>query len=170
MPLGAADGEPVNADMAAVLGKIPSGLFIVTARSADGRETGLLASWVQQAAFEPPMLTVAINGKRYLNDWLLQSPGLGVNVLAEEQKDLLKHFAAGFEPDAAAFAGLNVVRGETGVPLLADALGYLEGRVVSQMTTGDHTIYAVELIHAGLHATDSSRRPWVHLRKNGLRY
>lgn len=157
-------------DIAAVLGRIPSGLFILTARSADGRETGLLASWVQQASFAPPMITVAVNAKRYLHGWFETAPMVGLNLIAEGQKDLLKHFGAGFEPGEPAFEGLHVTRGVTGVPLLRDALGGLEGMIVGQLTTGDHVIYAVEVTAALVGPTLGVATPWVHLRKNGLKY
>ena len=42
-----------------VLGRVPSGIFILTVGTGD-RATGMLASWVMQAGFEPPMVTVAV--------------------------------------------------------------------------------------------------------------
>ncbi len=42
--------------LAAAVAKIPSGLAVLTA-THKGRSTGMLASWVQQASFEPLMLT-----------------------------------------------------------------------------------------------------------------
>lgn len=154
----------------AVLGRTPSGLFILTARAADGRETGLLASWVQQASFEPPMVTVAVNRKRYVHDWLGESPQVALNLVGEGQKQFLKHFGAGFEPGAPAFDGLTIRRGETNVPLLADALGYLEGHVRGQLETGDHVVYAVEIVAAGQGPGFAATPPWVHVRKNGFNY
>jgi flavin reductase (DIM6/NTAB) family NADH-FMN oxidoreductase RutF len=154
----------------AVLGRTPSGLFILTTRAADGRETGLLASWVQQASFEPPMVTVAVNRRRYLHDWLDDSPEIALNLVGEGQKQFLKHFGAGFEPGAPAFEGLQIRRGETGVPLLAEALGYLEGSVRGRMETGDHVVYAVEVVGAGEGPGFSQTPPWVHVRKNGFNY
>src|SRR3954470_14756244 len=62
--------EELQKSVGAVLGRTPSGLFVISAADADGRETAMLASWVQQASFSPPMVTVALNRKRYLNDWL----------------------------------------------------------------------------------------------------
>ncbi len=170
MPGEAMIGDSGLRTISTVLGRIPSGLYIVTAQLPDGQQTGLLASWVQQASFEPPMLTVAVNQKRYLNSWLEISPVLGVNVIAEEQKDLLKHFGTGFEPGINAFEGIAVQYGVTGTPLLTSALGYLEGEVVSHMATGDHTIYALQVTGAGEGAAFSTAKPWVHLRKNGLKY
>ncbi|MBI1346411.1 hypothetical protein GC163_08980 [bacterium] len=168
MSTGPADTAPT--ELAAVLGRLPSGLVILTARLPDGRETGLLASWVQQASFSPPMVTVAVNAKRYLHDWLLESPFVGLCLIGENQKQFLKHFGAGFEPDQPAFVGQNVSRGATGVPWLTDALGCLEGQVVNQMATGDHVIYAVELTGALAGPELGSIGPWVHIRKNGLKY
>ena len=50
----------------AALGKIPSGVFIATSIQ-DGEEVGMLASFVEQAGFNPPMITVAIGVDRRLN-------------------------------------------------------------------------------------------------------
>ena len=66
----------------AVLGRTPSGVFILTASDGGGRETGMLASWVQQASFDPPAVTVAINSKRYLNDWLDTCPRMVLNLVS----------------------------------------------------------------------------------------
>ena len=108
-----------------VLGRIPSGVFILTASDGNGHETGMLASWVQQAAFEPPMVTVVVNSKRFLNDWLQQEPKVALSLIGETRTEFLKHFGRGFEADQPAFEGLNISRGSNGLPILADAIGYL---------------------------------------------
>src|SRR5258706_383723 len=52
-------------ELALALGRVPSGLFILTV--CDGqRETGMLASWVQQCSFEPPQVSVAVKHGRDL--------------------------------------------------------------------------------------------------------
>ena len=60
--------DPSDA-LAAALGRIPSGLFVLTATSG-GAETGMLASWVQQCSFDPPQVTVAVNKERDVLDAL----------------------------------------------------------------------------------------------------
>jgi flavin reductase (DIM6/NTAB) family NADH-FMN oxidoreductase RutF len=143
---------------------------VVTAADAAGRETGMLASWVQQASFAPPMMTVALNRKRYLNDWLDEAPRLAISFLGESHRDLLKHFAAGFAPDEPAFAGVEIARGATGLPLLARALGYVEGNIASRLACGDHAVYAVESSGAGCAESLAHERPMVHIRSNGFKY
>lgn len=154
----------------AVLGRTPSGLFILTACGPDGAETGMLASWVQQASFEPTMVTVAVNRKRYINDWMQADSPVALSLLGESQKQLLGHFAKGFEPDAAAFEGIDVARSPAGCPALAGALGWLEGRVTGRLDAGDHVVYLISLTAAGSSDALESERPWVHIRKNGFNY
>lgn len=156
--------------IASVLGRTPSGVFILTAKHVDGRETGALVSWVQQASFAPPMVTVAVNQKRFLHDWFRESPSVVLNLVGESQKFFLKQFGAGFGPDEPAFDGMTIKHTEAGVPILTDALGYLAGVVKSQLETGDHVIYAVEITAAGLGPDFDSGKPMVHIRKNGFNY
>ena len=81
-----------------------------------GRSTGMLASWVQQAGFDPPMLTVAVRRDRYVADWIAASGRFTLNQVAAGDKPLLKHFGRGFGPDEAAFDGVAAPRrlGATG--------------------------------------------------------
>ena len=96
--------DAANQAVGQVLGRIPSGVFILTAADAEGRETGMLASWVQQAGFEPPCITVGVNHDRYLNGWLEQNPYVALNLVGDGQFEWLKHFGKGFEPDEDAFS------------------------------------------------------------------
>ena len=56
----------------------------------------MLASWVMQAGFEPPMVSVAIKLGRYVCDWLTEGQPFVLNLVGEGQKELLKHFCQGF--------------------------------------------------------------------------
>jgi len=150
----------------AVLGRVPSGLFILTARHKK-EETGMLTSWVMQAGFEPPMVTVAVRRDREIARWLGASEPFVLNVLGENQKKLLSHFARGFAPGESAFNGVEVVRTTHNLPALTDALGYLECQPKSHVDSTDHRIFLAEVV-AGKMSGDG--QPYVHIRKNGLRY
>lgn len=152
-----------------VLGRIPSGVFILTCANSDGQETGMLASWVQQAAFEPQQVTVAVNGSRYLNQWLKDDTVVGLNLVSKSGGSLLGHFGKGFPPEADAFDGLET-EVVAGVRVLKDAMGYLIGKVVSRMITGDHVVYLVELSEAGQSDDFDTQEPMVHIRKSGGHY
>ncbi|OWK42279.1 Diflavin flavoprotein [Fimbriiglobus ruber] len=148
------------------LGRIPSGLFVVTARrGAD--ETGMLASWVQQCSFDPPQVTIAVRKGRYVLDWLTDGAAVGVNVIPEGQKALVAHFGKGFAPEEPAFAGLDVDRAEGAAPLLKAALAVLDCRVVDRLDAGDHVLVVAKVVGGGIH---QDGKPTVHVRKNGLNY
>ncbi|MDA1015921.1 MAG: flavin reductase family protein [Planctomycetota bacterium] len=166
----ASETNPQQETIGRVLGRIPSGVFIVTASDGDGRETGLLASWIQQAGFAPPTISVAVNRSRYLNDWLAKNPRLVINIVGDNQFEFLKHFGKGFEADQAAFEGLTLGRATNGLPVLLDAIGFLEGSVTVRIESGDHTIYLVEIENAGAHVSLDETKPYVHVRKNGFGY
>src|SRR5690554_1181470 len=65
--------ENLKKQVAQALGQIPSGCFVMTAAHG-GKATGILASWVQQASFDPPMVTVAVKHGRPIQE-LLESSG-----------------------------------------------------------------------------------------------
>ena len=156
--------------IARVLGRIPSGLSILTARNDAGQETGMLVSWVQQAAFDPPLITVVLNRERYVHEWLDRTQCAALNLIGETQQALISHFGKGFKPGEAAFEDVPIHRGESGVPLLSGALGFLEGRLAGKLPAGDHVVYLLEILGAGIGPESAGERPFVHLRKNGFRY
>ena len=97
-------------------------------------------------------------------------PRVVLNLVGESQKQFLGHFGRGFEPDQPAFEGLEVTRSKGGLPVLAEALGWMEGTVSAQADAGDHTVYIVQIEAAGAGPALETEKPWVHIRKNGLGY
>ncbi|MDY3557266.1 flavin reductase family protein [Gemmata sp. JC717] len=152
--------------LAAALGRIPSGLFVLTVRSGD-RETGMLASWVQQCSFNPPQISAALNNQRYALEWLNVGATFVVNVIPEGGKTLVAHFGKGFEPDEPAFTGLDARRDALAPPVLLAAHAYLVCRVANRVAVGDHTLVIGEVTAGGIL---QDAKPTVHTRKNGLRY
>jgi flavin reductase (DIM6/NTAB) family NADH-FMN oxidoreductase RutF len=153
-------------DYLPVLGRIPSGIYILTIGQGE-RTTGMLASWVMQAGFAPPMVTVAVRQGRYVANWLKDGEPFVLNCVAQDQKHLLKHFGAGFEPGQPAFEGLVTKVAPNGVPTLAEALGHLECRPGSHIDSGDHHIFLAEITGGVLH---HEAPPMVHIRKTGAHY
>jgi flavin reductase (DIM6/NTAB) family NADH-FMN oxidoreductase RutF len=148
------------------LGRVPSGIFILTIGAGD-RATGMLASWVMQAGFEPPMVSVAVRRDRYVAEWLARGEPFVLNIVGEGQKHLLKHFGSGFEPGEPAFAGLETVDANNGVPALADAAGRLECVPEKHVDSGDHRVFLAR-VTAG--AAGNDLPPTVHIRRSGAHY
>ncbi len=122
---------PMSEAIAQVLGRIPSGLFVLTVRHEE-RDGGMLASWVMQAGFEPPMVSVAVRSDRHLAAWLTAGSPFALHILPTGDKSLLKHFSRGFEPDEPVLEGLDFERGPHGVAVLKGTVGHMRmhpGRV-----------------------------------------
>jgi flavin reductase (DIM6/NTAB) family NADH-FMN oxidoreductase RutF len=154
------------AEAFAALGRIPSGLFILTVRhGAD--ETGMLASWVQQCSFAPPQIVAAFAKDRWVLKWLTHHAAFAVNVLGEGQKQLMSHFGKGFGPGEPAFDGLAVTRGDHSAPHLSDAHAWLDCRVVEKLDAGDHVLVIGKVV-GGSVLTEA--RPATHVRKSGKHY
>ena len=159
--------EKTRQGIAAALGRIPSGLYILTAKHED-RRSGMLVSWVQQACFSPPMVSVAVGKGRQVMPLLSESRKFGLCQLSKADKLILKKFAGGVDPNEDPFLGLDLLpHAVTGVPILAHTAGYLECEMVCHMDVdGDHDIF-VGVVRAGSH---TGSEPHVHIRENGLKY
>ncbi|HEX4606934.1 MAG TPA: flavin reductase family protein [Urbifossiella sp.] len=150
----------------AALGRVPSGLFVLTV-SAGGRETGMLASWVQQCSFDPPRVSAAVAKERWVLSALADGAAFTVNVLGEGEKKLVAHFGKGFGPDEPAFTGLEITRSDTGAPILTAAHAHLECRVAGRYDAGDHVLI-IGTVAAG--AVHHEARPVTHVRRTGKHY
>lgn len=153
-------------EWAAALGRVPSGLFIVTI-VAKQRATGMLVSWVQQCSFDPPQLTLAVRKGRHVLDWLANGAAFVVNVIPEGEKKLVAHFGKGFEPGDDAFEGLAVEHLSGSALVLSGAHAYIDCRVAGRCETGDHVLVIGEVVGGRVL---SQARPATHVRRNGLNY
>ena len=153
--------------LALALARVPSGLFVLTVTTDEG-DNGMLASWVQQAGFEPPMISVAVAHGRPFDEALSQGRPFAINILGDEQQDLVRHFSRTSDIQAAMLDDLALSASPAGVTVLADALAYLECLPRRHVDSGDHRVFLAEVTAGHLHASD--RRPMVHLRKSGLHY
>ena len=152
----------------AALGRMPSGLFIVTAGSGVEAQ-GMLASWVQQCGFEPPCVSLAVKKGRGLGELLHAGAHFAVHVLGEGQKQLLGHFGKGQPPGPEGFHAVGGHVPEGGPPLLPDALACLECVVITRHEVGDHEVVVGE-VKRGRGPAQADGKPWVHTRKNGFQY
>jgi flavin reductase (DIM6/NTAB) family NADH-FMN oxidoreductase RutF len=151
---------------ARALGRIPSGLFVVTTRS-QGRPVGFVASFVQQVGLEPPTVCVAVGKERSPLEALRASGAFGISVLDAPSEKLMGRFFKKHGPGESPFDGLAVRETAGGAPVLSEALAWLDCRVSGEHPLGDHVVVFGEVTDGGL---AREAEPSVHLRRNGLSY
>lgn len=155
------------AGIAAAIGRIPSGLFVLTAGRGDAA-TGALVSWVQQAGFAPPALVVALRKDRSIAQLVQAERVFCLTVIASDERRWMAHFARGFEIGEQAFTGIELATSSVGVPYPAAASIWLGCRVLGEPAGwSDHLLFCGEVVEGRALA---DREPLVHLRKNGLSY
>jgi flavin reductase (DIM6/NTAB) family NADH-FMN oxidoreductase RutF len=129
----------------------------------------MLASWVMQAAFDPPMLTLAIQRERGLRDLLEDSGFFTVSILGQDDGGLMKPFfsAPGQDDDRFESLQIEAIESAGGAPVLTDCHAWLACKVVGQMEAGDNLIYLGEILE-GKRLKECD--PKVHVRKSGFKY
>jgi flavin reductase (DIM6/NTAB) family NADH-FMN oxidoreductase RutF len=125
------------------------GLYAVSC-AQDGDANVFTANWLTQVSFEPPLVAVSVENDGASLPMILSSGLFAVNVFAAGQRDLAATLG---KPRARAgdkVVGLDHTSSEHGLPLLTDALGWVECRVTGHLVTGDSTLVVGEVIGAGL--------------------
>lgn len=153
--------------LAAALGRIPSGLFLVMWRDQDADRV-MLASWVMQAGFAPPAVSIGVERSRDAVPFLQNGGRFVLHVLGAENRGLIGRFAKPPTPGSDPFEGLAISRSECGAVVLEGVANVLACRATGSCGSGDHEV-VVATVEKAIHG-DESVEPSVHIRKNGLRY
>ena len=161
--------KSLDGDLDKALGRLSGGLYVVTARQEE-RASAMVASWVSQASFDPPGITVAVAKDRAIEALLQVGDRFVLNILREDNyQDLMRHFLKRFPPGADRFAGVSTLEGvANGGPVLGDALAFLGCRVSQRMEGPDHWIIYGEVEQGNV--SDTEARTAVHHRKVGNHY
>jgi flavin reductase (DIM6/NTAB) family NADH-FMN oxidoreductase RutF len=132
-----------------VLRKLTYGLHAVSVRHGE-RQNAFTANWLTQVAFEPPMIALAVENDGASLELLQASGRFAISVLATGQRELAGHFGrpSARNPDKLAGAAHHASPG--GLPILDDALGWLECAVRGSLPAGDHTVFVAEVVEAGV--------------------
>ncbi len=149
----------------AAVGRIPSGCSILTAEHG-GRSSGVLVSWVQQAAFEPPSISVCVKRGRPIVELLEASKRFMLNMIGEDPTAMFRHFGRGFTLREDAFKGLLTTPTEFG-PMINGCIAHLGCRMMQRIAVGDHDLFAAQVVAS---VVVNGAKPYTHLRTTGLSY
>lgn len=121
----------------AVLGQVPTGVVVVTARCPDGERAGLAIGSFTSVSLDPPM--VAFLPAKTSSSWpRMRSAGsFCVNVLGHAQAGLVKRFAVS---GGDKFAGLSTRRAPSGHPILPGVPAWIDCELARVDDAGDHWI------------------------------
>lgn len=150
------------------MGRVVGSLCVVTSRDEEA-VSAMLASWVSQASFDPPGITIAVKKDRGMETMLQPGNTFAVSMVPERlEKPIMKAMTQPFEPGADRLAKVAHKDSEvSGCPIIEGANAVLDCSVVSRMEAGDHWIVYGK-VEAG--KLNSEELTAVHHRKVGNHY
>jgi flavin reductase (DIM6/NTAB) family NADH-FMN oxidoreductase RutF len=126
-------------------GKMTHGIYVLTSYYRQ-QINGMIASWVSQVSYDPPMIMVAIHPNRYSHHLIKKVGYFTLHVLGKNQIDQLERFKG---PDPLAkFDNIQWTRGKTGCPVLNDCVAYMECEVKTSYRPGNHTLFIGKVRYA----------------------
>lgn len=126
-------------------GKMTYGIYILTTFYED-EINGMIASWVSQISYDPPLVMTAVHPNRYSHQLIEQSGSFALHMLSKKQADFLSRFK-GDDPKGK-FGGIQWTKGKTGCPILYECIAYMECTVKAAYKPGNHTLFIGEIVDA----------------------
>ena len=165
--IGVVLDEATRRAAGAALARIPSSIYLMTA--AHGRvSSGVLVSLVQQVAFEPPMVMVALAKGRFIVPVLHNAHCFALNEVAADDRVLLRRFSQRVD-DEDPLASYRLADSVTGAPVLERAVSYLDCELIRHVDIeSDHDVYVGLIRGAGVRDAAPAARP--RLRDSGFEY
>jgi len=122
-------------------------------------------TWVSQASFQPPMISVCIKRNSASYEIVKKRGEFILHLLGDNQKELASTF---FKPTIFENEKLNGQEFslENNLPLLKDIPAYIQCKVVEILENGDHPLFLAEVVDAKIN-NDSNP---LELRKTGWTY
>ena len=154
------------------LGRVIGSLCVLTAskgKDENNVKGAMLASWVSQASFSPPGLSIAVAKDRSVESLLQIGDSFALNILSEKDfKEPLKRFTKSFAPGEDRFEGLKIELTPNNQIIIPESLAWLDALVKEKMECGDHWVIYAEVLHGNILKSDSLTA--VHHRKSGANY
>ena len=145
----------VESSLRDVMSQFATGITVLTAGGRHGH--GMTANAFTSVSVDPPLALCCVARSARLHTAVLDTRSFGVSMLAADQRELARYFADKKRPDGPAqFDSVDWVAGpNTGVPLLAGSLAWLECELDQVYDGGDHSIFLGRVL-------SSSRGPDRH--------
>jgi flavin reductase (DIM6/NTAB) family NADH-FMN oxidoreductase RutF len=159
--------EEMKQTIGKALGRIPSGVFVLTA-AHEGQRDAMLASWVQQASFDPPAVSIAVAKGRPIVELIKSSKMCALSVLPEGDTSLMKRYARGTKPGEDPFSGVETITTPGGGIAMKSAVAWLECRLIDTFAFGaDHELLVAGVTNGALLQPGAS---FTHQRGSGFHY
>lgn len=131
-----------------VLGCYPTGVTVITTRTADNRPVGLTINSFASLSLDPPLLLWSLANKSSHYSIFCATQDFAINVLAAHQGDIAMKFANSNIANKFDGVKLHDVSLSSGhqMPLLDGALAHFVCRTHNTLVAGDHTLFIGQIV------------------------
>ncbi|HEX6509129.1 MAG TPA: flavin reductase family protein [Chloroflexota bacterium] len=123
------------------------GLYAIGVAYGEDRNV-FTANWITQVSFEPPLVALSVENDGHSIGLIRQSQAFAVSVFSAEDRETAAALGKRWELRPNKIGEVAYELGITGCPILTDALGAVECRVVESLPAGDSTLFIAEVVAA----------------------
>jgi flavin reductase (DIM6/NTAB) family NADH-FMN oxidoreductase RutF len=135
--------------------KYPEWIVLIVTTDTQGATNVMPAGWSMFTSSDPPMCAISVGHSRYTHGLIRQEKEFTVAFPGPELGAAIRYCGmhSGCEGDKIETSGLDLApASQIRPPLINGAVANLECRLVSEQSTGDHTIFVGEIVAA--HVSD----------------
>ena len=167
-----AGADPVEYDKLRrrVLWTMPSGLYAVGSRTG-GRRNMMTLNWATQLSFDPKLVGVGVEKAALTHRLIHEGGAFSLCFIDREDRALVRKFVKPVEVDegAATVNGVAFHDGAaTGVPILDQAVAWLECQVRHEVPCGQHTLFVGEVVDCGFQKPEET--PVLRMEDTRMNY
>jgi len=133
----------------AIARKYPEHVVFVISCDSSGRPNIMPAGWCMIASGKPPMLATAISQANYTHELIRETGEFVIAFPNEKMGELIRQTGSCSGRDVDKFSKFKIETVKSKhvrPPLLQDAVACFECILKGELTTGDHTIFAGEVL------------------------
>ncbi|HSS10377.1 MAG TPA: flavin reductase family protein [Acidimicrobiales bacterium] len=164
--------DPVDYDKLRrrVLWTMPSGLYVIGSRSGDRRNLMTL-NWASQLSFEPKLVGISVEQTAVTHRLISEGRAFSLCLIDREDRAIVRKFVKPVDADlaAATLNGFPFRDGQvTGVPILTQAVAWMETQVRDQVPCGNHTLFIAEVVDCGFQKAEDT--PVLRMEDTRMNY
>eukprot|EP00731_Ephydatia_muelleri_P028436 Em0020g80a len=140
---------------------VPSAVVVVT--TSDGvRKRGITSSSFASVSLVPPIVSFAVKTPSRMHNLLTVTQRFAIQVLAETQSDISKHFSLKLHENQDQFAFIPHSVSSWGLPIIDGCTATLQCEAESMHCVGDHHVWYGQVVDA----TSSNRTPLLYYARS----
>jgi flavin reductase (DIM6/NTAB) family NADH-FMN oxidoreductase RutF len=153
-----------------VLWTMPSGLYVAGSRAGEQRNAMTL-NWATQLCFDPKLVGIGVEQAALTHRLIREGGAFSLCFVDREDRAIVRKFVKPVEVDAGAHTmnGFGFHDGAaTGVPVLDQAVAWLECQVRQEVACGQYTLFIGEVVNSGFQRPEDT--PVLRMEDTRMNY